>query len=153
MTKMHLLWKNDFKMLKCSDKFLSVHMNILCSPTKFCGEKIVLAAQKLSFLHRPKKKSFSWEPVNVHIMCRCTPRKFYELFFCKMYFLAVGASTSMGQIGFPIESLFHTESFSLYTCLSIYSTNNYLLTWSAIYVYYTQHNLAINLMHLYHYRS
>jgi hypothetical protein len=39
------IMKNAFlNVKKIGQKFLGVHLNILCSPTKFCGERIFFVA-------------------------------------------------------------------------------------------------------------
>jgi hypothetical protein len=114
--------------LKCYNirtKNPGFHMNILCSPTKFCGEKTVLLAWKLSFLHRPQKIFSLRNFVGVHIMSRCPPRKFPNIFlkFWKMHF-GIGGIYLHGS-KWSFDSLSFIRSL-LTICIfkHIYSTNN-----------------------------
>jgi hypothetical protein len=86
---MHPLAKNQFSKYQKNLKFfVSVHLHILCSLTKFCKKKIFFGAYIkkiifmvqnyylhnifLSFLYRPQKMSFHTKTfVDGHSMFRC----------------------------------------------------------------------------------
>jgi hypothetical protein len=97
---MHPLVKNHFsKCQKILKKFLSVHLDILCSLTKFCEKKdnfcdlckkdnflcskiAIYVAIFLSFLHRAQKMFFHTKTlVDGHRMFRCIPNFFIQIIY------------------------------------------------------------------------
>jgi hypothetical protein len=121
-SEMNLLRKcilNPFQNAKkIRQRIISVHLNNLCSATKFCDEKTfcvacvkrtkndhvnsnVGAPKFVFFIEAKKKVLFSRNFMNEHKMSRCITRYLFQNF--EIYFLVMGASTPVSQSGFPFR--------------------------------------------------
>jgi hypothetical protein len=122
---------------KNRQKILSVHLNNLCSPTKFYGEKAFLwhvkkikknghlnnniGAPKFVFSQRPQKMSFSHETSWMNIKCPDACQDiFFEIFkYFEICFLIMGASTPVSQSGFPVSLNVHSACLDIHNIVKI----------------------------------